>query len=537
MAVRIALPRTTSQTGALKKLTAILVLLVLLPTIFYSVYEVNSLTQSEDLIDRAYRQQLDAVLFSVNQYAWDIANSWASDVNQILRTEKSWTSPRMEGELREFLSSNRGIHTLFLADTSAAKILLTSPPSNDSAKRKIQAGDVRRQLQASRGLIARLVLLQETGHRNLEGMSNSDSQGEQWTVLLFVSDARPDKKSLVGLVLDSESFVREILRQKVDEAAGNEFVVILSRKSTKQIIYTTGATVPGEARQAKNLWLFPDYSLGIRLKGQTIEELVRERFYRSLFLLGILDIMIIAGAMFVYRTIRRELELAQLKSDFVSNVSHELRTPLSLIRMFGETLEMGRISSEEKKQEYYTTILRETERLTRLVNNILNFSRMESGRKEDQLADIDLNAVVLNVLSSYESHLAHHGFTVRKEITEPLPPIRADGEAVSEMLLNVIDNAIKYSDKEKALRITTGSSDQHVYVEVEDHGIGIAPSEQKKIFDKFYRVSTGSVHETKGSGLGLTLVRHMMDAHNGEVSVESQHGKGSTFRLTFQRMP
>ena len=105
------------------------------------------------------------------------------------------------------------------------------------------------------------------------------------------------------------------------------------------------------------------------------------------------------------------------------------------------------------------------------------------------------------------------------------------------MLLNVIDNAIKYGDKEKALRITTGSSDQHVYVEVEDHGIGIAPSEQKKIFDKFYRVSTGSVHETKGSGLGLTLVRHMMDAHHGEVSVESQLGKGSTFRLTFQRMP
>ena len=172
MAVRIALPRTTSQTGALKKLTAILVLLVLLPTIFYSVYEVNSLTQSEDLIDRAYRQQLDAVLFSVNQYAWDIANSWASDVNQILRTEKSRTSPRMEGASRAFLSSNRGIHTLFLADTSAAKILLTSLPSDDSVKRKIQAGDVRRQLQASRGLITRLVLLQGTGYRKFEGISS-----------------------------------------------------------------------------------------------------------------------------------------------------------------------------------------------------------------------------------------------------------------------------------------------------------------------------------------------------------------------------
>ena len=524
------------QTRSLKKLTAILVLLVLLPTVFYSAYEVNSLTQSENLIDQAYRQQLDAVLFSVNQYAWDIANSWASEVNQILGTERLLSSPQMESNFNKFLSSNPGIHTVFLADTAAEKILLTSLPSQDSVGRKLPVTVMQQKLHAERELVSRLVRLQETGYRKIEGVSVSDKWGEQWTVLLFVSDALPEKKSLVGLVLDSESFVREVLRQKVDEVSGNEFVVILSRKSTKQVIYSTGATVPGVARQVKDLWLFPDYNLGIRLKGQTIEELVRERYYRSLILLGILDLMIIVGVLFVYRTIRHEMELAQLKSDFVSNVSHELRTPLSLIRMFGETLEMGRVASEEKKQEYYTTILRETERLSRLVNNILNFSRMESGRKEYQLADIDLNGIVLSVLSSYESHLAHHGFTVRKEIGDPLPPIRADAEAVSEMLLNLIDNAIKYSANEKALRITTGNSDQQVYVEVEDHGIGIAPGEQMKIFDKFYRISTGTVHETKGSGLGLTLVRHIMDAHHGEVSVESQLGKGSTFRLTFQRI-
>ncbi len=529
--------RTAPQAGALKKLTAILVLLVLLPAIFYSVYEINSLTQSEDLIDKAYRQQLDAVLFSVNQYAWDIADSWASEIDRVLRTERPLALPHVESEFREFMSSNRGIHTLFLTDTSAEKILLISLSSQDSIQRKLRAGDVQRQLRADRGLVTRLVRLQETGYRKIEGISISDSRGEESTVLLFVSDALPGPKSLVGIMLDSEPFIREILRQKVDEAAGSEFVLILARKSNNQVIYATGETAPGDVRQTKDLWLFSDYSLGIRLKGQTIEELVRERFYSSLILLGILSLMIITGVLFVYRTIRREMELAQLKSDFVSNVSHELRTPLSLIRMFGETLEMGRVSSEEKKQEYYTTILRETERLTRLVNNILNFSRMESGRREYQFASVDLNTVVLKVLSSYESHLAHNGFSVKREITDPLPYIRADAEAVSEMLLNLIDNAVKYSDKEKLLRIATGISGQRVYVEIEDHGIGIAPSEQTKIFDKFYRVSTGSVHETKGSGLGLTLVQHLIDAHHGEVSVESQLKKGSTFRLSFQQMP
>jgi len=162
---------------------------------------------------------------------------------------------------------------------------------------------------------------------------------------------------------------------------------------------------------------------------------------------------------------------------------------------------------------------------------------MESGRREYQFASVDLNTIVLKVLSSYESHLAHNGFSVKREITDPLPHIRADAEAVSEMLLNLIDNAVKYSDKEKLLRIATGISGQRVYVEIEDHGIGIAPSEQTKIFDKFYRVSTGSVHETKGSGLGLTLVQHLIDAHHGEVSVESQLKKGSTFRLSFQQIP
>jgi two-component system phosphate regulon sensor histidine kinase PhoR len=250
-------------------------------------------------------------------------------------------------------------------------------------------------------------------------------------------------------------------------------------------------------------------------------------------LIGLLDLILIAGAWFVYRTVRHEVELAQLKSDFVSNVSHELRTPLSLIRMFGETLQMKRLTSEEKKQEYYDTIVHETERLTRLVNNILNFSRMEAGKKEYHLVQTNLNGIVENVLKSYESHLTQHGFVVASELDRQLPDVITDTESISEALLNIIDNAVKYSDKDKSITISTGTADGMTFVEVQDHGIGIDPHHQKRIFEKFYRVSSGLVHNTKGSGLGLTLVKHIVDAHKGTVTVKSEPGKGSTFRLSF----
>jgi two-component system phosphate regulon sensor histidine kinase PhoR len=227
------------------------------------------------------------------------------------------------------------------------------------------------------------------------------------------------------------------------------------------------------------------------------------------------------------------MDLVRMKSDFVSNVSHELRTPLALIRMFGETLEMGRVKNEEKKHEYYATIVAETERLTRLVNNILNFSRMEAGRKEYHFAPTELNDVVTDVLKTYGFHLQGEGFTPEVMLEEDLPPLRGDAESISEAVINLIDNAVKYSGESKYLRIATGMLDGSLFIVVEDHGIGIAREHQEKIFETFYRVSTGLVHTVRGTGLGLTLVKHIMEAHGGKVTVESVPGKGSRFSLLF----
>ncbi|MEK9136907.1 MAG: ATP-binding protein, partial [Bacteroidota bacterium] len=456
------------------------------------------------------------------------ASSWANTLNSLLRNPGGLASDAPA--LHQFLNENAGIRTLFITDSLLTSVETLQP---EGAPARYSSSVLLAALRMHPEQMNRLFRLQSAGYRKLTPLSVSDSAHSSSLALTFATGGDQRGRKIVGLVVDAERFILEVLAQKLDEAAGDEFLLAVTRKDSDQLVYATGSIQSSEARQTKELWLFPDYIVGIRLKGQTIDELVRERFYRNLVLIGLLDVVLIAGVWLVYRTVRREVELAQLKSDFVSNVSHELKTPLSLIRMFGETLQMKRVPTEEKQREYFDTIVQESERLTRLVNNIFNFSRIEAGKKEYHLVESDLNAVVLDVLKSYETHLAHVGFTVSSELVEGLPPITADTESISEALLNIIDNAVKYSDKEKSIGISTGMVDGMAYVDVKDHGIGIDPYHQKKIFEKFYRVSTGLVHNTKGSGLGLTLVKHIMDAHGGTVSVKSEIGKGSTFRLAF----
>lgn len=518
-----------------KKLAAILILLVLLPAIFYSAYEITSLTQSEAMVGEIYRQQLDALLFSVNQYAWDIANSWVNDINGMIRGQLHSALAPSQAQFQDFIIRNKGIEALFVSDTSGTSVSMACFAPRDSSHSRSREADFVTLVHVQGQLVSRLLHLQRTGYRKIEGVPITTSRSNSSTCLLFAVQGSQDRLVIAGIVLDAEEFIRDVLRGKLDEAGGNEFILSVLRKPDLQQVYATAQLAQGMERQTKDLWLFPDYVLGIRSRGQTIEELVKDRFYRNLALLVILDLMIIAGVWFVYRTLRREMELARLKSDFVSNVSHELRTPLSLIRMFGETLEMGRVSSEEKKKEYYSTIVRESERLTGLVNNVLNFSRMESGKKEFHFVEVELNPIVRRVIDQYEPHMKHLGFAVQIALADTLPPIRADEVAIAEALLNIVDNAMKYSAGEKFIRIATGESGDSIFVEVEDHGIGIAASEQVKIFGKFYRTSSGLAHHTRGSGLGLTLVEHIMGAHHGSVSVKSQMGTGSTFRLSFPR--
>jgi two-component system phosphate regulon sensor histidine kinase PhoR len=240
--------------------------------------------------------------------------------------------------------------------------------------------------------------------------------------------------------------------------------------------------------------------------------------------------LMVAGFL-IFRNVRRELSLAQKKADFVSNVSHELRTPLALISMFAETLEMGRVKSDEKRQEYYQIMQKETSRLTGIVNKVLTFSQIESGKKEFRHDPLDLNSIVNEVMSNYEFHLKNKGFSHELDITEQDLPVVGDREALSEVIINLLDNAIKYSNSEKFVRVRTQRINGNAELVVEDHGIGIPANDQEQIFEKFFRVSVGDLAQSKGTGLGLSLVKQIITEHKGEIGIASEVGKGSTFTV------
>src|SRR5437016_3140095 len=242
--------------------------------------------------------------------------------------------------------------------------------------------------------------------------------------------------------------------------------------------------------------------------------------------------MIIGGLVLTRHVVSKEMALARLKSDFVSNVSHELRTPLALIRLYAETLELGRITTRDKKQQYYRIIRKESERLTALINNILDFSRIEAGRKEYEFRETDIAELVRNTLDSYRYQIEQQGFEFEESIDSNLPAVPVDREAIARALVNLVNNALKYSTDKKFLGVKLHRENGVLKLEVVDRGIGIARRDQSRIFEKFYRTGDPLVHNTKGSGLGLSLVRHITRAHGGEIAVESTPGKGSKFTLS-----
>jgi signal transduction histidine kinase len=277
--------------------------------------------------------------------------------------------------------------------------------------------------------------------------------------------------------------------------------------------------------------VFPDLTLAIKYQGTTVADL-GSRFLRYNYtVLAALSLLMAGGIWLTYRNISREMKLARLKSDFVANVSHELRTPLALIRLYAETLELGRLTAKEKYQEYFRIIREESERLTALINNILDFSRIEAGRKEYEFKETNLAELVRSTLESYRFQIQQHGFAFEENICADIPPLSVDREAIARSLLNLVNNALKYSKDQKYIGVRLYRSNGSVNLEVCDHGIGIPANEHEKIFEKFYRCGDPLVHNVKGSGLGLSLVRHIARAHGGEVLVESAPEKGSKFTI------
>ena len=267
-------------------------------------------------------------------------------------------------------------------------------------------------------------------------------------------------------------------------------------------------------------------------EGKSIEQLVgKEKLLYLMLFAGIIIVMFI-GIVVMVRAVIHEAEISRMKSEFVSNVSHELKTPLALIRLFGETLESGIVNDERKRQEFYSIIRKESERLTHLINNVLDFSRMDTGVKEYNFKEADLVEVVRSTLEAYKFHIRDDGFKIESELPDESITLKIDKDAISQVLLNLLNNAVKYSEERKYILVKVCMNSTSALISVTDHGVGIPKEELKKIFDKFYRVSTAKTRETRGTGLGLTLAKHIVEAHGGTIEVESEVGNGSRFMVS-----
>lgn len=242
-------------------------------------------------------------------------------------------------------------------------------------------------------------------------------------------------------------------------------------------------------------------------------------------------VILVFGLFFTLQTVNNELQLSKMKSYFMSTVSHEFKSPLTSIRQMAEMLVNERVPSPERQHKYHTAILNQSERLSHLIENILDFSKMEEGHKVFHFEKGDITPVVKNIVESFKDHNALQGFNIGLSIPEPVPEVVFDLEAMEQVMHNLLDNACKYSGDSRDIQVQLLTKGRSVIISVKDHGIGIRKEDLDKIFSRFYRAGEELTQTVKGSGIGLTIVKQLVEAHNGTIDVESEPGKGSKFTV------
>jgi len=345
---------------------------------------------------------------------------------------------------------------------------------------------------------------------------------------------------LAGMILDEEFFrvkllpsmIGATLAKYLPSAPDGELAVTVTNGSGNTVVRVGDGKARTVAAKSRLGFVFTDWEMALYSPRATPQQWARAGFVFNASLAGLLALFLVGGVALALRAADRAVKLSKMKSDFVSNVSHELRTPVASIRVFGELLRLGRVEDPGKVREYGLHIEGESRRLTRLIDNILDFSRIESGRKEYHFAEGDVRELVEAVVRTFEVRLAAQGWKILLEPTVgTLAPLRMDADAIAQAFQNLLDNAVKYSGESKEIVVTLSAGNGYVVIAVRDQGIGIARDEQRKIFERFHRVGTSLVHDVKGSGLGLSIVHHIVAAHGGTITVDSEPGKGSTFTM------
>jgi signal transduction histidine kinase len=530
---------------------------VLLPTTILSVIQYNSLVDLEGKTKVAVQENLRQTMQTLTRKVEDNLKELAKDTlepigyedleqSKVQKIEQHFASVKQaHPELDQMFVFSYLVkgkeYALFYSPEGLRRVELAQLEDKDKLEDKYNADTMAAYRAYSGARLSRTSMSWKSDFLFWQGKDNWSKSYAQYTQYLFHTLSCPDTDMVMGyagFTLAPGYVTQEYLPQmmpalmrdcEIDDKESALALGILDESGGE--VYATKPGVQGYEVKMAFSPVFPRWNLALGYRDTTIEALAKDNFQKNLMLTLFVLSLLIIGIILTLRATAREMKLAQAKSTFVSNVSHELKTPLALIRLFAETLELGRVKSGEKAQEYYRIINNESRRLTQLINNILDFSKIEAGRKEYEFVESDVAEVVEEVIRSYEYQIINSGFELNAYIEHDLPPVSIDRDAISQAVLNLVNNAVKYSDESKEITVQVRSQDRSIAIEVVDKGIGIPRSEQDKIFEKFYRVSTGLVHNTKGSGLGLALVKHIVEAHDGKIVVESTPGKGSRFTL------
>jgi signal transduction histidine kinase len=361
--------------------------------------------------------------------------------------------------------------------------------------------------------------------------------------LMFWCRAEQDSNMVFGAQVDLARLLRELASLvRIEPGLAGEIVVALLDDqarpvSTSRPGFATDWKRPMVSREIGEV--LPHWEVGVYLANPAqltrSAEMVR---WTVGLLIALLLLAIGIGSWLIVADLKRQLTLARQKTDFVSNVSHELKTPLTSIRMFSELLSEGRVQDAERQRHFLHIITSETARLTRLINNVLDFARLERGEKKYQFQPVDLAEVVRETCETYRPHLEAGGFSLRCDVPARPLPVSGDRDALAQIVVNLLSNAEKYSGDKKEIEIAAEQNGTFTFVKILDRGVGIPRGCEEKIFEQFFRAHDSLSSGIQGSGLGLTLARQIARGHGGEISYEPRAGGGSCFilRLPSQQM-
>lgn len=506
----------------LHRILIALIILLVFPIALITFYEYSRLNDNEKLINSVYKNQLETIVSSLNSYTQELVSNWASRIEWSIKYSQPDSTI-----LNRLINENQSISSIFIAFQD--KQIQTVFQSDESV---CSHDNISLVLKSEAKSIDQLSVYYKNNYRKFLTLPLNQSK----SLLYFICQGEINEPIVCFVEIDNQKFLDNHIRPRMQAIAQDNFIITLVNEQTNKTLVSTEKTLDPDIRYDSEgkMWLIPQISINISLKNETITDLVKSRAKEGLILILLVFIVLLVGIWFLYSNVKREIQLAQIKSEFISNVSHEIRTPLALISMYIETLNMGRVKTSEKVHEYYQIITKETQRLTGIVNKILNFSKMENGKRQFKPVACNLNHITADVLETYDFHLKNKGFEFSFSPDEQMPDTYCDNDAIADALINLIDNAVKYSGDRKKIEIRTGFDRRTVFVEVQDFGIGISKKYQKLIFDKFYRVTTGNLaNVAKGTGLGLAIVHEIVKAHKGKITLHSKPGEGSTFRLYF----